>query len=51
MLRHTFAFRLAEETDADIAELERRLGHRSERYLSVYTNPPEHLAASYIEHL
>ncbi len=51
MLRHTFAFRLAEETDADVAELERRLGHRSGRYLSVYTNPPEHLAASYIEHL
>jgi len=48
-LRHTFAFLLADETDADAYELERRLGHRSERYIKLYTNPPSHIAASYIE--
>ena len=40
---------LADETDADAYELERRLGHRSERYIKLYTNPPSHIAASYIE--
>jgi integrase len=44
-LRHTFAFQLAKVTGADAYELERRLGHRSQRY----TNPPEQVAASYIE--
>ena len=29
--------------------LERRLGHRSQRYIQRYTNPPEHVAAQYIE--
>ncbi len=44
-LRHTFAFQLATVTGADAYELERRLGHRSQRY----TNPPEAIAAAYIE--
>ena len=50
-LRHTFAFGLAQATNADPYELERRLGHRSQRYIARYTNPPEHVAASYIEHM
>lgn len=48
-LRHTFAFHLAQVTGADAYELERRLGHRSQRYIQRYTNPPEHVAAQYIE--
>jgi integrase len=48
-LRHTFAFQLARVTGADAYELERRLGHRSQRYIQRYTNPPEHVAAMYIE--
>ena len=48
-LRHTFAFQLAQATRADAYELERRLGHRSQRYIQRYTNPPEDVAAEYIE--
>lgn len=48
-LRHTFAFQLARTTGADAYELERRLGHRSQRYIQRYTNPPEAVAASYVE--
>lgn len=48
-LRHTFAFQLAKATGADAYELERRLGHRSQRYIQRYTNPPEAVAAAYIE--
>ncbi|GAC1525452.1 MAG: hypothetical protein NVS2B16_33940 [Chloroflexota bacterium] len=48
-LRHTFAFHLARVTGADAYELERRLGHRSQRYIQRYTNPPEPVAAGYIE--
>lgn len=48
-LRHTFAFHLARATGADAYELERRLGHRSQRYIARYTNPPEAVAASYVE--
>jgi site-specific recombinase XerD len=48
-LRHTFAFQLAKVTGADAYELERRLGHRSQRYIQRYTNPPETIAAAYIE--
>ena len=48
-LRHTFAFQLARVTGADSYELERRLGHQSQRYLLRYTNPPEDVAASYVE--
>jgi len=48
-LRHTFAFHLSKVTGADAYELERRLGHRSQRYIQRYTNPPEDIAASYIE--
>ena len=50
-LRHTFAFRLAEVTGADAYELERRLGHRSQRYIARYTNPPEEVAAGYVEEM
>jgi integrase len=48
-LRHTFTFHPAGVTDADAYELERRLGHRSQRYIQRYTNPPEAVAASYVE--
>jgi integrase len=48
-LRHTFAFQLARTTGADAYELERRLGHRSQRYIQRYTNPPEAVAAAYVE--
>jgi site-specific recombinase XerD len=48
-LRHTFAFQLARVTGADAYELERRLGHHSQRYIQRYTNPPEEVAASYVE--
>lgn len=48
-LRHTFAFHLAKATGADAYELERRLGHRSQRYIQRYTNPPEDVAAAYVE--
>jgi len=48
-LRHTFAFQLSKATGADGYELERRLGHQSQRYIQRYTNPPEDVAASYIE--
>jgi integrase len=48
-LRHTFAFQLATVTGADAYELERRLGHRSQRYTQRYTNPPEAVAARYVE--
>jgi integrase len=50
-LRHTFAFQLAKVTGADAYELERRLGHRSQRYIQRYTNPPLAIAASYVEGL
>lgn len=50
-LRHTFAFQLARQTGADSYELERRLGHRSQRYIQRYTNPPEAIAATYVEDL
>jgi integrase len=48
-LRHTFAFRLARATGADPYELERRLGHQSQRYIQRYTNPPVEVAATYVE--
>jgi len=47
--RHTFAFQLAKVTGADAYELERRLGHRSQRYIQRYTNPPVDVAARYVE--
>jgi hypothetical protein len=33
------------------AELERRLGHANDRYLRLYTNPPDDVAAGYVEDL
>ncbi|WP_332317183.1 tyrosine-type recombinase/integrase [Verrucosispora sp. WMMA2121] len=50
-LRHSFAFALAEATGSDAYELERRLGHQSQRHISRYTNPPEDIAAGYIEQM
>ena len=46
--RHSFAFALAEATGSDAYELERRLGHQSQRYIHRYTNPPEDIAADYV---
>lgn len=48
-LRHTFAYRLAAETGKDAYELERRLGHGSQRCIQRCTNPPEDVAAGYVE--
>ena len=48
-LQHTFAFQLARVTGADAYELEHWLGHRSQRYIQRYTNPPEPVAAGYVE--
>src|SRR5665648_1029999 len=50
-LRHSFGFALAAETGHDPYELQRRLGHQSQRYIDRYTNPPEDIAAGYIERL
>jgi len=50
-LRHTFAFRLSAESGHNRAELERRLGHANDRYLRLYTNPPDEVAAAYVEDL
>jgi hypothetical protein len=50
-LHHTFAFHVAQVTGAGAYELERRLGQRSQRYIQRYTNPPEHVAASYVDEL
>jgi integrase/recombinase XerC len=49
-LRHTFAYRLVKE-GADEFELERRLGHRSRRYIQIYTQGPEEVSAGYVENL
>ncbi len=50
-LRHSFAYRLSAQTNHDAYELQRRLGHQSQRYIQRYTNPPEHIVAGYIENL
>jgi integrase len=50
-LRHSFVYRMAAQTNHDAYELQRRLGHQSQRYIARYTNPPEHIAAGYIENL
>jgi site-specific recombinase XerD len=49
--RHTFAYRLSAASGHNRAELERRLGHANDRYLRLYTNPPDDIAASWAEHL
>jgi integrase len=49
--RHTFAFELSQRSGHNRAELERRLGHANDRYLRLYTNPPDDIAAGYIEDL
>ncbi len=46
---NTRCFLPSEATGADAYELERRLGHRSQRYIAGYTNPPEEVAAGYVE--
>jgi len=43
--------RLAAETGHDPYELQRRLRHHSQQYIDRYTNPPEDIAAGYIERL
>jgi integrase len=48
-LRHTFGFFLSETTDANAYELQRALGHRSQRYIELYTRPPGHVRASYVK--
>lgn len=50
-LRHSLGFALAAETGHDPHELQRRLGHQSRRYIDRYTNPPEDIAAGYVERL
>ncbi|MFC4062625.1 tyrosine-type recombinase/integrase [Planomonospora corallina] len=50
-LRHTFAYQLSEASGHNRAELERRLGHANDRYLKLYTNPPDDIAAAYVEDL
>ncbi|WP_322750962.1 MULTISPECIES: site-specific integrase [unclassified Frankia] len=50
-LRHTFGYRLSRESGHNRAELERRLGHANDRYLRLYTNPPDDVAASWVENL
>ncbi|MGN9847315.1 hypothetical protein ACTMTI_55520 [Nonomuraea sp. H19] len=44
--RHTFAFALSQTSGHNCAELECRLGHAKDRYLRLYTNPPDDIAAS-----
>jgi hypothetical protein len=39
-LRHSFAFAVAEATGSDAYELERRLGHQSQRYLTATPTRP-----------
>ena len=48
-LRHIFAFQLAKVTGTDNYELERRWGHQSPCYILRHTDPPECVAASYVE--
>ncbi|WP_248812370.1 tyrosine-type recombinase/integrase [Frankia sp. AgPm24] len=50
-LRHTFGYQLLRESGHNRAELERRLGHANDRYLRLYTNPPNDVAASWVENL
>ena len=50
-LRPTFGYRLSETSGHNRAELERRLGHANNRYLRLYTNPPDDIAAGYVEDL
>jgi site-specific recombinase XerD len=49
--RHTFGYRLSAASGHNRAELERRLGHANDRYLRLYTNPPEDVAAGWAEDL
>jgi len=49
--RHTFAYRLSAASGHNRAELERRLGHANDRYLRLYTNPPDDIAAGWAENL
>jgi integrase len=49
LLRHTFGVSLAQATNADEFELQRRLGHLSRKYIKVYTVPAAEVAAGYVE--
>jgi integrase len=48
---HDLRHALAAVTGNDAYELQRRLGHQSQRYINRYTNPPEDIAAGYVESL
>jgi integrase len=50
-LRDTFGFQLAKFIGAVAYKLERRLGHRSQRYIQRSTNPPHAVAPGYVEGL
>ncbi|WP_261571144.1 tyrosine-type recombinase/integrase [Frankia gtarii] len=50
-LRHTFGYQLSRESGHNRAELEHRLGHANDRYLRLYTNPPDDVAAGWVENL
>ncbi|MGW0807759.1 hypothetical protein [Nonomuraea sp. NPDC002799] len=45
------ALGLSQASGHNRAELERRLGHANDRYLRLYTNPPDDIAADYVEDL
>jgi hypothetical protein len=49
--RYSYAFALAAATGSDAYELDRRLGHQSQRYIHHHANPPEDIAAGYVENL
>jgi hypothetical protein len=48
-VREALAEYLEVERPKDAYELERRLGYGSQCYLQLYTNPPEDVAAGYVE--
>ena len=49
VLRHTYGRRLAEVTNNNEFELQRRLGHLSKKYIQLYTQPTSEVAAGYVE--
>lgn len=50
-LRHTYGFWLSEQTNGNRVRLEQELGHRNERYLALYANPPEEQRIQEIEQM
>ena len=49
ILRHTYGRKLAEATNNNEFELQRRLGHLSKKYIQLYTQPTADTAAGYVE--